>query len=142
MQDQDAPKNKVQHGLRQGMVLGCQGPTGNKQPHLICMLFWAVHKISEETHYVFTTPYKLKMVEEWEAFIIEAQEEWVELEAWCPLSCIEEQSPGKDEGSDDSLASNKGNLILTSPPSCFVCTEERPDLPMPGWFEQKAQADS
>ncbi len=107
------------------------------------MPFLDADKISEEIHYVLTTPYELKMAEEWEAFIIEAQEEWAKLEAWRPLRGIEEQSSGKDEGSDDSLASNEGNLILTSPLGCFVLMEERPDLPMPGcWFKRKAQTDS
>jgi hypothetical protein len=135
-------KTKFDMGCVKAWFLGTKGQQATNSPTLFVKSFQDADNISKETFYVLTTPYKLKTAEAWEAFIVEAQEELAELEAWRSLRGIEEQSSGKDDGSDDSLASTKGNSILTSPPGHFIWSKESPDLPMPGWFEQKDQADS
>jgi hypothetical protein len=102
------------------MVLERQGPTSHKQPYIVHHTVPGCRQDLQRNHVCPHTNYKLKTMEEWEAFILKAQEDWSKLEARRPLRGIEEQSSGEDDGSDDSLASTKGNSILTSPQGYFV----------------------
>jgi hypothetical protein len=84
--------------------------------------FLDASKITEDTREVLTNTLDHKTTKEWEEFIAEANEEWEEVQAQCPLEGLEEQLSGA-LGDEDS-ATAEGDLELLCTPNEFVWRED------------------
>jgi hypothetical protein len=67
-------------------------------------------KIPEDTLSIPKNPLMRKTTVEWEVFILEAQEEWVDFETQHPLWMVKEQ-PSREEIDSESMGSTKGELF-------------------------------
>ena len=86
------------------------------KPVVFVTLFLDSSKITEDTLCVLRDPLTRKTMAEWELFILDAQEEWIEFEACRPLRAMAEQSSSQEE----DLSSNDDDIDLGVTPKAFM----------------------
>jgi hypothetical protein len=98
-------QKKMKMGCNLGWFIATKSQVFTGKPAAFVTPFLDSSKITEDTLATLADPLTMKRTAEWEAFIIEAQEEWREFEACHPLRAVVEQSSSQE----GDLSSNDDN---------------------------------
>ena len=106
------------------------------QPNAFTFPFLDGFKITENTSSILNNPLERCTTVEWEHFIIEAQEEWEEVQAYM-LENIQEDPKDVDFDDDDDTVYFKEDFALSNPPEKFRWNHELPEPTAAGTLKSK-----
>jgi hypothetical protein len=134
-----AHQKKFDMKCEKGWFMASKSQQGTGSLAAFVMPFLDAAKVSEDILDTLKDQFVCKTTEEWEEFIWDAHEEWVELSLQRPLHGIREQSSMEDEDKE-SVESVEGKMTLTLPPDTFDWKAKKP-MPPPGLRQTEVQAD-